>query len=49
MEVVKRRQYDSDFKKQAVKLCLEYGKTVSEVAGHLGINRDLLYHWRKQM
>lgn len=49
MEVVKRRQYDSEFKKQAVKLCLEDGKTVSEVADHLGINRDLLYHWRKQM
>ena len=49
MKVVKRRQYDSEFRRQAVKLCQEDCKIVSEVAEDLGRNEDLLYHWRKQM
>lgn len=43
-----RRKYDSDFKRNAVLLCIEQGRSVAEVADDLGINRDLLYHWRSK-
>jgi len=43
-----RRKYDPDFKRNAVLLCIEQGRSVAEVADNLGINRDLLYHWRSK-
>ncbi len=43
-----RRKYDPDFKRNAVLLCTEQGRSVAEVADNLGINRDLLYHWRSK-
>jgi transposase-like protein len=45
----KRRKYDSEFKKNAVLLTIESGKTVSEVADNLGINKDLIYQWKKKL
>jgi transposase-like protein len=44
-----RRNYDAEFKRQAVHLSLEEGRTVSGVAESLGINKDLIYQWRKQL
>jgi transposase-like protein len=44
-----RRTYDAEFKRQAVRLSLEEGRTVSGVAEGLGIHKDLIYQWRKQM
>ncbi len=44
----KRRKYDQDFKRNAVLLCSEPGRTVSEVAQNLGIAKDLLYRWRRE-
>lgn len=45
---VQRRKYDSDFKKNAVKLSEEPGRNVQDVAGNLGIAPDLLYRWRRE-
>ena len=47
MSVQQRRSYDPDFKRNAVKLTEESGRTVSEVAENLGISKDLLYRWRR--
>ncbi len=44
----KRRRYDRDFKRNAVLLCSEPGRSVVEVAKNLGINKDLLYRWRRE-
>ena len=49
MSVQNRRKYDSDFKRNAVLLSEEPGRTVSEVAENLGVNRELIYRWRRQM
>ncbi len=48
MENKKRRKYDPDFKRNAVLLCSEPGRTVSETALNLGISKDLLYRWRQE-
>ncbi len=40
MGVQNRSKYDSDFKLNAVLLSQQPGRTVSEVAGKLGINSD---------
>jgi len=44
-EFKSRRRYDKEFKREAVRLVLENGKPVPEVAEHLGIYRGLLYKW----
>lgn len=49
MSVQQRRKYDSDFKRSAVLLSEEPGRTVAEVAESLGIGKDLIYRWRRQM
>ncbi len=41
-----RRRFDEEFKRDALKHLESSGKTVSEVASDLGINRDRLYRWR---
>ena len=49
MSVQDRRKYDSDFKRNAVLLSEQPGRTVSEVAENLGVSKDLIYRWRRQM
>ena len=49
MSVQKRRSYDAEFKKNAVLLCDEQGRTVAGVAESLGIPKDLLYRWRREL
>lgn len=44
-EFKSRRRYDKEFKREAVRLVLENGKPVREVAEHLGIFHGLLYKW----
>jgi len=44
----KRRKYDRDFKRNAVLLCSEPGRTVKKVAENLGVAKDLLYRWRRE-
>ncbi len=46
---VQRRRYDPDFKRNAVRLSEEPGRTVIEVAENLGISKDLLYKWRREI
>jgi transposase len=48
MSVQQRRKYDLDFKRNAVQLADEPGRTVTEVAENLGIGKDILYRWRKE-
>lgn len=43
-----RIKYDRDFKRNAVSLCFEPGRMVAEVAGNLGIAKNLLYRWRRE-
>jgi len=43
-----RRRYDSEFKRNAVRLSKEAGRTVPEVAENLGVGRALIYRWRQQ-
>ncbi len=49
MSVQQRRNYDPDFKRNAVVLTEEPGRTVSSVAENLGISKDLLYRWRREL
>jgi transposase len=44
---MERRQYDREFKIDAVKLSMQEGKKVIEVAAGLGIHENLLYQWRR--
>ena len=43
-----RRQYDEEFKKNAVKLSYASPKSVREVAKDLGVGENVLYTWRKK-
>ncbi len=43
-----RRKFDQGFKRNAVLLCAEPGRSVIDVAENLGINKDLLYRWRRE-
>jgi len=44
-----RRKYDQDFKRNAVLLCAEPGRSVAEIAENLGIGKGLLYRWRRDI
>lgn len=43
-----RKQYDEEFKKNAVKLSYASPKSVKQTAEDLGIAEVLLYRWRKK-
>ncbi len=45
----KRRRYDADFKRNAVNLTNDPSRKVAEVAANLGVSKDLLYSWRRQL
>ena len=44
-----RRTFTPQFKKDAVRLVVEEGKSLTEVSAHLGIARSLLQRWREQL
>jgi transposase len=44
-----RRRFDQQFKADAVRLSGEGGKTVAEVARNLGVSRNQLDRWRRQL
>ena len=44
-----RRKHSAEFKREAVRLTLEPGRTVKEVAANLGIDRSLLQRWKSEM
>jgi transposase len=43
-----RRNFDKQFKLDAVRLTTEGGRGVSEVARDLGISENTLHNWRRQ-
>lgn len=45
--VQQRKQYDPEFKRQAVRLMQESGKSVNELATELGVTSKMLYRWRQ--
>jgi len=45
----KRRQFDRAFKREAVKLSQQAGRTVAEVADGLGINASMLRRWQREL
>jgi transposase len=44
-----RRKHSAEFKREAVQLSREAGRTVGQVAANLGIDRSLLQRWRSEM
>jgi len=43
-----RRKYSEEFKRKAVELSYNSGKTVEDVAHELGISRSILNRWRRE-
>jgi transposase len=43
-----RVKYDEEFKRNAVKLSYASPKSVSQVAGDLGVSANVLYRWRRK-
>lgn len=44
----RRRKYDEEFKKNAVKISYISEKSVKEVAADLDISEQILYRWRRK-
>ncbi len=44
-----RRKYSAEFKREAVRLSREPGRTVGEVATNLGVDSGVLHRWRSEM
>jgi transposase len=43
-----RRQFDEEFKRDAVELCRNSDKTLAQVARDLGISRSVLARWQRE-
>jgi transposase len=48
MSEVRRRKFDKEFKLEAVRLVVEEGRPVAEVARNLGIHENLLHVWKRR-
>ena len=46
-EGAKRRRYDPEFKKEAVRLWKTSGKTAAQVGRELGVEATMLFQWDK--
>ena len=44
-----RRKHSAEFKREAVRLANEPGRTLNEVAANLGLDRSMLWRWRMEM
>lgn len=44
----KRRKYDEEFKKRAVRISYTSERPVTEVAESLGITTNMIYRWRQK-
>jgi transposase len=40
------RHYDENYKRHAVELTLQAGRTIRSVARELGVNESMVYNWR---
>lgn len=45
----KFRKHSPEFKLEAVRLAQNSGKSVAEVAGELGIRKDQIYRWQREI
>lgn len=45
----RRRQYDHEFKREAVRLATRGDKTMTQVARDLGISANILSRWKRQL
>ncbi len=43
-----RRKYDREFKEDAIRLIVDGGRTVREVARDLGIHENMLHRWKQE-
>ena len=43
-----RRKYDREFKEDAIRLIVDGGRSVREVARDLGIHENMLSRWKKE-
>jgi len=43
-----RRKYDREFKEDAIRLIVDGGRSVREVARDLGIHENMLCRWKKE-
>lgn len=48
MSTGKRRQFTAEFKREAVRLVTEEGRSPAQLARELGIRPDMLRTWRRQ-
>ena len=48
-EANRRRRFDAQFKLDALKLVQESDRTISDIARDLGIRRELLYKWKREL
>jgi transposase len=44
-----RRRYDAQFKLDALRLMQESDRTISDIARDLGVRRELLYKWKREL
>jgi transposase len=45
---IKRKQFSSEFKREAVRLVTEGGLSIAQVARDLGLNDNLVSRWKKE-
>jgi transposase len=45
----RRRRYDAQFKLDAVRLIRDSDRAISDIARDLGIRRELLYKWKREL
>jgi transposase len=45
----RRRRYDAQFKLDAVRLIRESDRAISDIARDLGVRRELLYKWKRDL
>jgi transposase len=44
-----RQKHSEEFKREAVRLTYEPGRTLKEIGDHLGINASMLWRWRERV
>lgn len=44
-----RQKHSEEFKREAVRLTYEPGRTLKEIGEHLGINPSMLWRWRERV
>jgi len=45
---MERKQFDAEFKAQAVRMCEQHEVPIAQIARELGINVKMLYRWRDE-